>query len=561
MSRRRHVPWGHLWPATLDPLARDPGLGATIGLLLVVLLVPVLSFFRGANGLLGQSIPLFFIVPVVLSAVLGGRLVGVLISCVAIMAWDWYFIPPVHTVTVASVRDLLALVVFVLVALLVGQLATAARRRAEEAHRQARSSEALYDLSLSLITQVDFAEVLNTITRRIRATFDLEACAVLLPDERGGWQTAAVAGDLRRELRAESSRNVASTASWVNAQGQTTALGRLGGTVTRAGRVVRPRAGEEQARFLPLRVGPKPVGVLELVRKGRTERTAEQERLLATFANGIALALEQRRLGEEERAAAVARESDRLKSALLSSVSHDLRTPLAAIKAAASSLLQADVQWEEADRLGFATDINDEADRLTRLVSNLLDLSRIEAGALTPALEWEDVGELMDRVLRRLGPRLAAHPVRRRVQAPLPQVRLDAMQIEQVLTNLIENAAKYAPPGSPITIGASLTRDGAGREVLAISVADQGPGIAPEMQGRIFDKFYRVMGAAGWAMGTGLGLAIVKGLAEAHGGEARVESTPGKGSTFTVTLPLAGSIPGSATAEAGALERGEPAVR
>ena len=524
----------------LDLGAKHPLLATSIGLALIVLMAPLLNLLGGADGPLGPSIPLFFLAPVLLASAMGGRRAGVLVSVVAIVVWDWYFIHPLYTVTIASPRDVLALIVFLAVALLVGQLATAVRTRAEEALRRARSSEALYDLSMALIAHTNLTAVLPTLTERLRTTFDLEACAIVLPDAQGGgWRTVAVAGPLPPELRSEESKDVAAVVGFVKAEGRASGLGHVGGTAGRAGhsRIFRPRAGDARAQFLPLRVGAHPVGVLELVHKAGVVHDQERERLLVTFANGAAIALEQERLGREEQAATLARESDRLKSVLLSSVSHDLRTPLAGIKAAASSLLQDDVQWSEEDRRAFITDIDSEADRLTRLVSNLLDLSRIEAGALQPQKDWEDVGELIERVLRRLEPRLAGHVVLRDIPGGLPPVRLDAVQIEQVMTNSLENAAKYSPPATPITVAVGMI-ESQGKRALRVTVSDQGVGIPPVEQERVFDKFYRVTGASRYASGTGMGLAIVKGLVAGHGGHVAVFSAPGEGSTFTVDLPI-----------------------
>jgi two-component system sensor histidine kinase KdpD len=291
-------------------------------------------------------------------------------------------------------------------------------------------------------------------------------------------------------------------------------------------------------RAFPLRVGSRSIGVLTVVQKPNVHPDDDQERLLATFANSVALALEQERLAVEEQEAAVVRESDRLKSVLLSSVSHDLRTPLAGIKAAIGSLLRRDVQWNEEDRQAFLRDIDSEADRLTRLVSNLLDLSRIEAGAIRPRKEWENVRELISRVVGRLGSQLGDHRVMIDGPDEMPLVRLDAVKIEQVLTNLIENAAKYSPPGAPITVRSSLTDETDNVSILNISVADRGPGIEPAEQTNIFEKFYRVTDAKRPISGTGMGLAIVKGLVEAHGGHVVVESAPRQGSTFTLVLPV-----------------------
>jgi len=516
-------------------------MGAAIGLILVGVLVPLLDVWRGADpgGPLGASIPLLFLAPVLLASTVGGRRAGVLVSVVAIAVWDWYFIPPLYTVTIASARDAVALVVFLVVAVLVGQLSNATRRRTEEAMQRARSSEALYELSVALIARRDLPDVLHALTDGLRDTFNLEACAILQPDDATHtWRTAAAAGGVPLDLSVEQSRNVAATVSWVNDTGQPSWLGQMAGTGLRDGRLLRPHVLQARAQFVPLRVGARPVGVLELVHSNGMRLKPDREHLLVTFVNGATLALEQGRLAAEEQAATLALESDRLKSALLSSVSHDLRTPLAGLKVAVGSLLQKDVRWGEEDREAFLRDMDREVDRLTRLVSNLLDLSRIEAGALKADADWEDVTELIDRVVERVEPGLGDHPLLREGPATLPAVRLDAVQIEQVLTNLLENAAKYSPPGAPITLRADVADDSGSGRTLRLAVLDHGVGIPRAEQVRIFDKFYRVAGTARRASGTGMGLAIVKGLVEANGGRVTVESAPGEGSAFTMSLPL-----------------------
>ncbi len=521
-----------------DMRVQRPRAAGGAGLVLVCMLVPLLSALDGANGPLGQSIPLLFLVPVLLASAAGGRAAGSVVACVAVVAWDWFFIPPVHRVTIATPRDAVALLVFLLVALLVSELATIVRKRTSEVVRRASLSDALYDLSMALIGRRAPLDQLSPLTARLSAAFDLEACAVLMPDQWGRWQTISASGRLPDELRAEQNRNVAAVATQVHEHGHEGWLGDVDVARARRDRVRRPRAGHERVRFIPLRVGDRPVGVLELLLHAAESVDVEREQLLATFANGAAIALEQARLASEEQAAAIARESDRLKSALLSSVSHDLRTPLAGIKAAASSLLEDDVEWSDEDRHAFAAEINAEADRLTRLVSNLLDLSRIEAGAMRPLKEWEDLAALVDRVVNRLRPHLADHPIACTVDDNLPLVDLDAVQIEQVLTNLLENAGKYAPEGSPITVTVEAhTLDDRSRR-LHLTVQDRGPGIPPSERDRIFDKFYRLSGPGAGAAGTGMGLAIVKGLVEAHGGRVWVESAPDGGSRFVVELPM-----------------------
>src|SRR5579884_1373267 len=513
-----------------------PVRAAGLGLILVVTLVPILQAFHGSHGPLGPAIPLFFLAPVLVASTLGGRLAGGIVAVASTLDWDWFFIPPLYRITVATPRDLLALVVFLGVALLTGQLSTTVRTAAREAQGRARTTEALYELSVALIGRSDLLETLSSITSRLRETFDLEACAVLLPQGESGWKTVGVAGRLPDRFNPQLSRDVSASARWAVSTGRPCGLGEpeLQTGIRRS--EVR---GRSEARLMPLRVGSRSTAVLELVQRPGSRMDESREQLLMTLANGLALALEQEPMAEEERGATIALESDRLKSALLSSVSHDLRTPLAGIKAAASSLLQKDVQWTDEDREGFLVDINTEVDRLTRLISNLLDLSRIEAGVLRPSKDREDVAELVRSVVHRLRPVLSGHDTEVDAPGDLPMVLMDSVQIDQVITNLLENAARYSPPGAPIKVELSSNLD---RGEVAVSVVDVGSGIPAHLQDRIFDKFYRVSSPTQPAnvRGTGMGLAIAKGLAEAHGGSIAVESTPGHGSRFTLTLPIDG---------------------
>jgi two-component system sensor histidine kinase KdpD len=252
-------------------------------------------------------------------------------------------------------------------------------------------------------------------------------------------------------------------------------------------------------------------------------------RVLATFANQAALAVE-RGQQEEQRTRAVAlQETDRLRTALLNSVSHDLRTPLASIKASASSLLDREVRWSDAERDEFLATINAETDRLTRLVHNLLDMSRIEAGALDPHLMESSIAELVGPVVRRA--RAASRqPVEVDVPDELAPVLADPVRLDQVLTNLLDNARAYAD-GSPVQVVARQ----AGATV-ELRVVDHGPGIPVPERERVFDQFYRVEGGRRPG-GTGMGLAICRGIVQAHGGGLQVETTPGGGATFVLTLP------------------------
>jgi len=244
--------------------------------------------------------------------------------------------------------------------------------------------------------------------------------------------------------------------------------------------------------------------------------------------------IDRARLRQEGLQIEVLQRTDTLRAALLSSISHDLRTPLASIKASASSLLQDDVQWSDEERRSFALAIEREADRLNRLVANLLDMSRIEGGALKPEKEWYPIDELIHDVLGHMQPLLLDRVVQTSIPDDLPPVQLDYLEIEQVLTNLIENAVRYTPSDSPIDVSVQTEGD-----QMLISVADRGPGIPTADLERVFDKFYRVLGRmAKRPTGSGLGLAVSKGLVEAHGGRIWAENREGGGSVFRFTLPL-----------------------
>ena len=269
-------------------------------------------------------------------------------------------------------------------------------------------------------------------------------------------------------------------------------------------------------------------------RPGGGTFTSEDERLLTSFADQVALAIERTRLTEEATRAAVLEESDRLKSAMLAAVSHDLRTPLAAIKASASALLDASVAWSDEVRTELLTAIEEETDRLTLMVSNLLDLSRIEGGALHPDRDWHDLGELVDDVARQMRRRAGKRRIDVITPESLPVAVIDYVEVSQVLVNLVGNAINYSADGSRIVVGVDQHP-----ESLEVFVHDEGMGIAPEHLPHVFDTFYRVRNH-GPVAGSGIGLAISKGLVEAHGGRIWVESTVGVGTTIRFTLPLAG---------------------
>jgi two-component system sensor histidine kinase KdpD len=304
-------------------------------------------------------------------------------------------------------------------------------------------------------------------------------------------------------------------------------------------------------RLIPLKLGSNVVGVLRLrvldqprslpYEEGQPEEHEHADARTAffwTFLDEVTTLVERARLQKENLRIAVLQRIDAMRMALLSSVSHDLRTPLTSIKAAASSLLQSDVQWDEETRRAFAQTIEQEADRLNRLVSNLLDMSRIEEGALKPEKELYSLKTLIYDVLARMESLLKGRTVRTYLPDDLLLVELDYVQMDQVLTNLVENAARYTPPDSPIEVSAHRK----GEEVI-VSVADRGPGVPTADLERIFDKFYRVQAQNGQRQtrtptGTGLGLAVSKGIVEAHGGRIWAKLRDGGGLVVFVILPV-----------------------
>lgn len=257
-----------------------------------------------------------------------------------------------------------------------------------------------------------------------------------------------------------------------------------------------------------------------------------------TYLGQVATLLERVQLQRENLRLAVIQRTDALRAALLSSVSHDLRTPLTSIKASASSLLQEEVQWDEETRRSFVESIEQEADRLNRLVANLLDMSRIEEGALKPDKDWYSVKALIQDVVGRMAPLLQERPTQLYLPDDLLLAKLDYLMVDQVLTNLLENALRYTPTTSPLEIRAYLE----GQQV-SVSVADRGPGIPSAHLERVFDKFYRVLhgqpsGNGGYPPGSGLGLAVCRGLVEAHGGRIWAEPREGGGLVIFITLPV-----------------------
>ena len=494
------------------------------------LIVAVLTPLRTHLGLL--SIGLIFLLSVVLVATRWGWRPGLFATVITNLSLNFFFVPPLYTFTVQTPGNLLALGVFLGVTALTS--ATLARAHAGEmaALRLAEETTLLHEISHLIVVSADTEATLTTLCERVRSTFGVEVCAILLPSP-AGLERAAFSGTIAAIPATGYEQHSAEEAF---RHGSPVYMGGEGRR--RRPRIVGVPDRRMPMAFIPLVLGERILGVMQLAGQIRARVfTSDEQRLLRAFADEAALAVDRHRLLQEATQAEALKVTDRLKSALLSAVSHDLRTPLTAILAASSGLLQEDIHWSDEDRHEFLVSIESQATRLSRLVTNLLDLSRIEGGALRAEASWCAVWPLLENALAALDGTPARHTVRLSVDAEVREVRCDPVQIPQVISNLLENAVKYAPAGAPIDLTVRQVDD-----ELEVAVSDQGPGIRAEERDHIFAPFYRLP-ATRRMPGAGIGLMVCKGMVEAHGGRIWVEDRPGGGARFVFRIPLSGPTP------------------
>lgn len=475
--RRQGYRWGAGW-------RRWAGYG--IALVAVALVSGLIGVVLGRASI--PNISMLYLIAVLATAIAFGRGPAILASVAAFLTFNWFFVEPVHTFTVADPAEWVALLLFLLTAIVTGQLAARARQRALEAERREREAIILAAVVRAL-GEADLGAGLRAAAEHLRRELDLAAVRIAVADGDGG------AADV---------------------------------TVGREG----PGA---PALVVPIALHDRQSGALTVARGPATPPFGPAEaRFLAAVAAQLGQAVERARLRREATEAESLRRTDELKDALLNAVSHDLRTPLASIIASAGSLRQEDIAWTAGERREFAEAIEEEARRLNRIVGNLLDLSRLQGGSLRPERAWHDLGGVLTDALTRLRPLTARHHVVLDLPEELPPVPLDDVQIDQVFANLIENAAKYAPPDTKIWVSARRSGD----EVI-VQVADRGPGIPPAALPHLFDPFYRVERDRGRVAGTGVGLAVARGLVEAHGGRIWARNRADGGAFLAFTLPLA----------------------
>jgi two-component system sensor histidine kinase KdpD len=445
-------------------------------------------------------------------------------SVLSVAAFDFFFVPPHFTFAVADTQYLLTFAVMLLVGVVISNLTSSIRYQARVAGYRERRAAALYDLSKELSAGRTEDDIVRSGVRHIAEVFESRT-VILFPDANGKiiYPRSPVSDDSLHGADLD-------VAQWVFTRGQM--AGR--GTNTLAGAT---------ATYFPLIGSIGILGVLAIKPSNlRRIFLPEPQRLLQTFLSQIAQAIERVRLVETTRESQLKVETENLRNTLLSAISHDLRTPLAAIVGASSGLVEDTGLLSESAKRELSRSIHDEATRMSSLINNILEMARLDAGVITFNKEWYPIEEIISSVLTRMRKRLEGRPVRVTLPAYLPLVRLDGAMIEQVMVNLLENAAKYTPGDTAIEISARVSRDG---RYIELAVADRGPGIGESEADRLFDKFYRADSHRERAQsGVGLGLTICRAITTTHSGRIWAENRPDGGAVFTFTLPLDESLPG-----------------
>jgi two-component system, OmpR family, sensor histidine kinase KdpD len=479
----------------------------------VVLVLATTLVCLPAHRFLGPTnLVMIYLLAVVLAATRLGRRPAVLTAFLSVVCFDYFLVPPRFSFAVTDSEYLVTFAALFTVSLVISTLVTQARERAEAIRVREVQTASLYYLSRDLTVASDLNGILDAVVRNIEESIGARL-AVLLPE-----------GERLEVMRKSSALGMGikelAVADW--AFRNCALAGRGTSTLGSAGLL-----------YLPLQTTGEVLGVLGVELAGETDYASPQSRmLLQAFATQAALAIDRVHLGKQAEQAQILQARESLERALLNSVSHDLRTPLVSITGALGALRERGNHLPEEARLELLDAAWVEAGRLNRFVGNLLDMTRLEAGALKLRQDPCDVQDLVGCALAALEPQIGTRKVEVRLAPELPEVRMDLVLMTQVLVNLVDNALKYAPPESGIEIAARVAE---GR--LELEVADRGPGVPPGDLGRIFDKFYRIPIPEG-AGGTGLGLSICKGIVQAHGGSIRAENRAGGGLRVIVTLPL-----------------------
>ena len=465
---------------------------AAAGIIVFVVLV-----FRHIAAINATSVALTFLLAILYVSAFWGLRVSIFMSLLATLAFNYYYLPPVGTLTIADPQNWIALTAFLVTAVTASRLSEQARRRTFDANQRRQEIERLYAFAQQLMVAGSLVELLNAIPRRIVESFEVQDAALFLAGKDGIYRS----GSNFRELDSDQLKAVM-------ARGEPLIETKL------------------DRCYVPVRMGVRPVGSLGISGPVLARETLEA---LGTL---IAIAVERVTAVEALSKAEAARQEERLRTALLDSVTHELRTPLTAIKASVTSLLT-QPELSDTHRRELFSVINEESDRLNHLIDEALEMARLDAGEIELKIEPHAIREVIEAAVETSKNVLANHPVDIRLPQDLPLVPMDRERIREVLTHLLNNAARYSASGTSICVMSAVS----GR-FLVTSVADHGQGIDSFEQALIFDKFYRGKNQRHRVQGTGMGLAICKAIVEAHGGAVGVTSQVGSGSVFHFDLPL-----------------------
>ncbi len=499
-------------PPEENPLQPHSRITSYLLSLILVVAATGIGYLIGRN-ISPTNLVMIYLLAVVASAVYLGRGPSILASIASVLAFDFFFVPPRYTFVVTDTEYLLTFIGLLLVGTVISYLTVQVREQAEAARTRDVQSTALYELGRDLTATAGVDSIAQIVVSHISQTFKRET-VVFIPDKNGSLKVRASSPGL------SIADNELAVAGWTFEHGQV--AGRGSDTLPDA-----------SMHYQPLQTARGIVGVLAIKPADSPHYlTPDQRRSLDAFANQAAIAIERSRLVDQARQNEILEITDKLQSALLNSISHDLRTPLVSITGALSSLAEDSINLSDTTRRSLIETARGEADRLNRLVGNLLEMTRLESGAVRVRPEACDVQDVIGSALEQLEKRKEDRPILIHISPELPFVSMDFVLISHVLVNVIDNALKYSPPGLPIEIDVHVVSG-----YLNIEVADQGIGIPKEDLSRIFDKFYRVQRPDN-IKGTGLGLSISKGIIEAHGGFIAAENRPGGGTIITIALPM-----------------------
>jgi two-component system sensor histidine kinase KdpD len=473
--------------------------GRTFGSLLSLFVIAGIAFlYRQVIPANQTTVALSFLLAILAVSAVWGMAVSVFMSVVAVLAFNYFFLPPVRTFTITDPQNWVALAAFLFTSIVGSQLSARIRKEADDAHGRRREIERLYKFSQKLLGEGNVIQLMNAIPNYIVESFEAGASELFLPQKDKFYRSGFGASHLDEEKM-----KTAFLRDEIAIEAQ------------------------QSLYFIPVRLGVRAIGSLGISGARLSRQT------LDAVGSLVAIAIERARAVEQLSQTEAERQGERLKSALLDSVTHDFRTPLTSMKAAVTSLL-ASGKTDAAQRQELLSIINEECDRLNHLVEEAAEMARLEAGEIELHFASTPVEEIVQEALAQMKSSLAGRPVHVKLNPDLPPVEADPERTKDILVNLVDNANLYSGKEEPITISAERTGD-----YVTISVADRGPGIDDFEQGMIFDKFYRGKDQRYLVRGTGMGLPIAKAIVAAHRGTISVTSQRGHGSVFSFTLPVA----------------------